>query len=66
MTCKLSRIGSGRYEVAWVIESDRFRFDACVPAGATARVELPDGSHEDVAAGPHHFEIDLDSIRRGA
>jgi hypothetical protein len=55
---------SGRYEVAWVIEADRFRFDARVPAGATARVELPDGSREDIAAGGHRFEVDLDEIRR--
>jgi hypothetical protein len=49
--------------VGWTIESDRFRFDASVPAGATARVELPDGSREDVAAGRHRFDLDLDSIR---
>jgi len=57
---------SGRYEVGWVIEADRFRFDARVPAGATARVELPDGSRQDVAAGSQRFELDLASIRRGA
>jgi alpha-L-rhamnosidase len=54
---------SGRYEVGWAIETDRFRFDARVPAGATARVELPDGSREDVSAGRHRFDLDLDSIR---
>ena len=54
---------SGRYEVSWVIEGDRFRFDARVPAGATARVELPDGSREEVAAGSHHFDLDLSAIR---
>ena len=57
---------SGRYEVGWVIEADRFRFDARVPAGATARVELPDGSRQDVASGRHRFELELDAIRRGA
>jgi alpha-L-rhamnosidase len=57
---------SGRYEVAWVIEAERFRFDASVPAGTTARVELPDGSRQDVAAGSHRFELDLASIRGGA
>jgi hypothetical protein len=57
---------SGRYEVGWTIEADRFFFDARVPAGATARVELPDGSRQEVAAGSHRFELDLDSIRRAA
>ena len=56
---------SGCYEVDWVIEADRFRFDARVPPGATARVELPDGSREDIAAGSHRFEVDLDAMRRG-
>jgi alpha-L-rhamnosidase len=55
---------SGPYQVRWTIEADRFRFDARVPAGATARVELPDGSREEVAAGRHRFELDLDAIRR--
>lgn len=54
---------SGLYEVSWVIEGNRFRFDARVPAGATACVELPDGSREEVAAGKHQFELDLDAIR---
>jgi alpha-L-rhamnosidase len=58
------RTVSGRYEVGWVIEGDCFRFDVRVPASATARVELPDGSREDVAAGKHHFELALDSIHR--
>jgi alpha-L-rhamnosidase len=54
---------NGCYEVGWIIESGRFRFDASVPAGATARVELPDGSREDVAAGRHRFDLDLDRVR---
>jgi alpha-L-rhamnosidase len=57
------RTVSGCYEVGWTIESGRFRFDASVPAGATARVELPDGSGEDVAAGRHRFDLELDAIR---
>jgi alpha-L-rhamnosidase len=56
---------SGRYEVAWRIREDRFHFDARVPAGTSAHLELPDGTTEDVAAGVHHFEITLDSIRAG-
>jgi alpha-L-rhamnosidase len=54
---------SGRYAVSWSIEDDRFRFDARVPAGATARVDLPDGSCEEVAAGRHEFDLSLDAIR---
>jgi alpha-L-rhamnosidase len=54
---------SGRYEVSWTIESGRFRFDALVPAGCSAQVELPDGSREEVAAGRHRFELDTSSIR---
>jgi alpha-L-rhamnosidase len=51
----------GSYAVEWCIEGERFRFDARVPAGCSARVELPDGSTDEVRAGRHRFEIDLDA-----
>ena len=57
---------SGRYEVGWVIEADRFRFEARIPPGATARVELPDSSQHDIAAGPHRFDLALTAIRQAA
>jgi len=53
----------GGYAVEWRIEGGRFRFDARVPAGCSARVELPDGSGDEVRAGRHRFEIDLDAVR---
>ena len=49
----------GRYAVEWCIEDGRFRFDARVPAGCSARVDLPDGSTDEVRAGKHRFEVDL-------
>jgi alpha-L-rhamnosidase len=55
---------SGRYEVGWVIEADRFRFEAHIPPGATARVELPDATQQDIAAGSHRFDLDLTAIRQ--
>ncbi len=54
----------GGYAVEWSIEGERFRFDAQVPAGCSARVELPDGSTDEVKAGRHRFEIDLDAAKR--
>jgi hypothetical protein len=51
----------GRYQVEWSIEDERFRFDTRVPAGCSARVELPDGSNDEVKAGRHRFEIDLEA-----
>jgi alpha-L-rhamnosidase len=53
----------GGYAVEWAIEGERFRFDATVPAGCSARVELPDGSTDEVTAGRHRFQIDLDGTR---
>jgi alpha-L-rhamnosidase len=52
----------GGYRVEWSIEGERFRFDAQVPAGCSARVELPDGSSDEVKAGLHRFQIDLDAV----
>ena len=53
----------GGYAVEWCIEGERFRFDAKVPPGCSARVELPDGSTDEVTAGRHRFQIDLDAAR---
>lgn len=53
----------GRYETSWQIENDRFRFDALIPPGGSARVELPDGSRDEVSAGQHRFELSLDAIK---
>ena len=49
----------GGYQVEWSIDGGRFRFEARVPAGCSARVELPDGSADQVKAGRHRYEIDL-------
>jgi alpha-L-rhamnosidase len=54
----------GGYAVEWSIEGERFRLDAQVPAGCSARVELPDGSTDEVKAGRHRFEIDLEAAKR--
>jgi alpha-L-rhamnosidase len=55
--------GHGRYETVWSIERDRFTFDARVPPGCSARVDLPDGRADEVSAGRHRFETSLDAIR---
>jgi alpha-L-rhamnosidase len=49
----------GRWAAAWTLDGGRFRFDATVPPGCTAGVELPDGARADVGAGRHRFETDL-------
>jgi alpha-L-rhamnosidase len=54
----------GGYQVEWSIEGERFRFDAQVPPGCSARVELPDGSSDEVKAGRHRFQINLDAAIR--
>jgi alpha-L-rhamnosidase len=54
---------NGRYQVSWTIENGRFRFDARVPAGCAARLELPDGATDEVSAGRHTWELDLGAIR---
>ncbi len=49
----------GRYTVEWRTYGGRFHLDARVPPGCSARVELPDGSGDEVLAGKHSFEVDL-------
>jgi alpha-L-rhamnosidase len=51
----------GGYQVEWSIEGERFRFDARIPPGCSAAVELPDGSTDEVKAGRHRFQIDLEA-----
>ena len=53
----------GRWSVAWRIEDERFRLDLEVPPGCTARLELPDGSTDEVGAGVHREERPLADLR---
>jgi alpha-L-rhamnosidase len=46
----------GDASVHWQRPADRLVVDVVVPAGATARIELPDCDPVDVAAGTHQFE----------
>lgn len=54
----------GRWSVEWRIEEERFRLELRVPPGCTARLELPDGSSEEVAAGLHREERALADLQR--
>jgi alpha-L-rhamnosidase len=53
----------GRWAVAWRIERDRFRLELDVPPGCTARVDLPDGSSDEVGPGAHCEELALADLR---
>ena len=46
----------GDASVHWQRPADRLVVDVIVPAGATARIELPDRDAVEVAAGTHRFE----------
>lgn len=43
---------AGKIEVSWRIEKEGTRYDLTVPAGAAARVILPDGTKQTVTGGP--------------
>ncbi len=56
----------GRWSVAWRIEDDRFRLEAQVPPGCTARVDLPDGTSGEIGAGTHREDRPLADLRASA
>lgn len=45
----------GEIVSSWKYEQDQFFYEITVPANAKAEVCLPDGRHEFVTAGVHHF-----------
>lgn len=45
----------GEIVSSWKYEKDQFFYEITVPANAKAEVCLPDGRHEFVTAGVHHF-----------
>ena len=45
----------GEIVSAWKYEQDQFFYEITVPANAQAEVCLPDGRHEFVTTGVHHF-----------
>ncbi|MHB9034080.1 MAG: alpha-L-rhamnosidase-related protein, partial [Anaerolineae bacterium] len=49
---------AGRIETAWKRTADAIQLAVTIPAGITAQVILPDGSHEIYGTGgSHHFDI---------
>ncbi|MEP6629286.1 MAG: family 78 glycoside hydrolase catalytic domain [Lapillicoccus sp.] len=47
----------GPARVAWEVVADRLVVDVTVPTGAVARIDLPGMPVEQVASGPHRFEV---------
>jgi len=43
----------GRIAVAWAISDGRGRIDVTVPSGTEAKLRLPDGTEDSLAAGVH-------------
>ncbi len=53
----------GRWSAAWSIRDGRFRLEVRVPPGCIGRIELPDGTSSEVAAGIHREERTSAALR---
>ena len=47
---------AGRIASRWTVADGKFRLEAEVPAGVTAKLVGPDGTSKDVEAGKHTLE----------
>ncbi len=47
----------GRIRSRWTIEGDDVRIEVSVPAGVSARVDLPDGTSHDAGQGEHVWRV---------
>lgn len=54
----------GRWAVEWWIERDRFRIEVDVPPGCAARLDLPNGSSDEIGTGRHREECAVADLQR--
>ena len=56
---------NGRYEIGWEITEDAFECRVLVPGNCTAELRLPDGTREQIDAGPREFDMPLSDAGDG-